>query len=93
MSTATAVDPELLAILRCPESLQPVRLAEDFLLRRLVEQSRQGSLQNVKGEKVAPDFEALLVREDGKRGYLVRAGIPVMLIDEAVTLEIQVGPF
>lgn len=86
MSTATAVDPELLAILRCPESLQPVRLADDSVVRRLQDQARQGSLQNLQGEKVAADFEALLLREDGKRAYLVRDGIPVMLIDEAVAL-------
>ena len=86
MSTATAVDPELLAILRCPESLQPVRLADDSMVRRLQDQARQGSLQNLRGQKVAADFEALLLREDGKRAYLVRNGIPVMLIDEAVAL-------
>ena len=86
MSTATAVDPELLAILRCPESLQPVRLADDSVIRRLQDQARQGSLQNLRGEEVAADFEALIVREDGKRAYLVRDGIPVMLIDEAVAL-------
>ena len=86
MSTATAVDPELLAILRCPESLQPVRLAEDSVLRRLQDQARAGSLKNRQDVKVVPDFEALLVREDGKYAYLVRDGIPVMLIDEAVAL-------
>lgn len=86
MSTATSVDPELLAILRCPESLQPVRLAEAATLQRLLQQARQGVLQNLQGSRVPPDFEALLVREDGKRGYLVRDGIPVMLIDEAVSL-------
>jgi uncharacterized protein YbaR (Trm112 family) len=86
MSTATAVDPELLAILRCPESLQPVRLADDSMVRRLQDQARQGSLQNLQGGKVAADFEALLLREDGKRAYLVRDGIPVMLIDEALAL-------
>ncbi|MBM4455081.1 MAG: hypothetical protein FJ411_01685 [Verrucomicrobia bacterium] len=85
MSTATAVDPELLAILRCPESLQPVRLADDSTVRRLQEQARQGNLKNIQGS-IGPDFEALLVREDGKRAYLVRDGIPVMLIDEAVAL-------
>ena len=86
MSTATAVDPELLAILRCPESLQPVRLAEDTLLRRLQDQARQSTLKNLQGAQVEADFEALLLREDGKRAYLVRDGIPVMLIDEAVAL-------
>ena len=86
MSTATAVDPELLAILRCPESLQPVRLAEEATVQRLLQQARQGALNNLQGSKVPADFEALLVREDGKRGYLVRDGIPVMLIDEAVAL-------
>ena len=86
MNTATSVDPELLAILRCPESLQPVRLAEEATVQRLLQQARQGALQNLQGSKVLPDFEALLVREDGKRGYLVREGIPVMLIDEAVAL-------
>ncbi len=86
MSTATSVDPELLAILRCPEPLQPVRLAEAATLQRLLQQARQGVLQNLQGSRVPPDFEALLIREDGKRGYLVRDGIPVMLIDEAVAL-------
>ena len=86
MSTATAVDPELLAILRCPESLQPLRLAEDSEIQRLLSQARQGTLRNLAGAKVEADFEALLIREDGKRAYLVRDGIPLMLIDEAVAL-------
>lgn len=86
MSTATAVDPGLLAILRCPESLQPLRLADDSLVQRLRQQARQAALANISGSRVAADFEALLVREDGKRAYLVRDGIPVMLIDEAVAL-------
>ena len=86
MSTATAVDPGLLAILRCPESLQPLRLADDSLVQRLRQQARQGALGSISGSRVAADFEALLVREDGKRAYLVRDGIPVMLIEEAVAL-------
>ena len=86
MSTATAVDPELLAILRCPESLQPVRLADGSVVQKLLQQARHGALENLQGSKVEADFEAILVREDGHRGYLVREGIPVMLIDEAVAL-------
>lgn len=83
MSAAPAVDSELLAMLRCPESLQPVRLAEEDTFRRILDQSRQGALKNLQGRQVSADFEALLVREDKKRAYLVRDGIPVMLIDEA----------
>ncbi len=86
MSTATAVDPELLAILRCPESLQPVRLADDPLVQRLLQEARQGALKSLSGAKMPADFEAVLIREDGKRAYLVRDGIPVMLIDEAMAL-------
>jgi uncharacterized protein YbaR (Trm112 family) len=56
------------------------------VVRRFQDQARQGTLQNLQGEKIGPAFEALLVREDGKRAYLVRDGIPVMLIDEAVAL-------
>lgn len=86
MSPAASVDPELLAILRCPESLQAVRLAEHPLVLHLSELAQKGSLKNLKGEKVPANFEAILIRQDEKRGYLVRDGIPVMLIDEAVPL-------
>ena len=92
MGAATAVDPELLAILRCPESLQPVRLADDSVVQRLLQAARQGSLKNLQGAKVEADFEAILVREDGQRGYLVRDGIPVMLIDEAVVFHPALVP-
>ncbi len=86
MSAATAVDPELLNILRCPESLQAVRLAEQPVVSRLLQQARQGNLKTLRGNRVEADFEAVLIREDSQRGYLVRDGIPVMLIEEAVPL-------
>ena len=86
MSPAASVDPELLSILRCPESLQDLRSADDAVVSRLRELAKKGSLKNLKGEKVPADFKAILVRQDEKRGYLVRDGIPVMLIDEAVAL-------
>lgn len=86
MSTASAVDPGLLAILRCPESLQPLRMADDEIVRRLRQQARQGTLKNIRDSKVADDFEAVLVRQDGKRAYLIRDAIPVMLVDEALAL-------
>ena len=86
MGTATAVDPELLAILRCPESLQPVHLAGEATVQRLRQEACQGTLRNLQGSQVSAGFQALLVREDGKRAYRVDDGIPVMLNDEAMAL-------
>jgi len=81
------VDQELLDILVCPESRQPVRLADDALLSRLNAAIAEGGVLN-RGEKLVtePVHEGL-VREDGLLLYPVRDDIPIMLIDEAVPLE------
>ena len=80
------VDPELLEILVCPESHQPVRPADGELLSRLNQQISAGDLRTRGGEaRRAPLSEALL-REDGRILYPVEDGIPVMLIEESVDL-------
>lgn len=81
------VDPELLDILICPESKQPVRLADEETLERLNEAIRAGELTNRAGEEVTEPLEAGLVRQDGKVLYPVRDDIPVMLVDECLLLE------
>ncbi len=47
------VDPELLEILVCPETHQPVRPAERELLDRLNDAIRSGSVTNRGGDEVA----------------------------------------
>ena len=64
------IDPELLEILVCPETHQPVKPAD----------------KNHQGEAISKPIEEGLVREDGKCLYLVDDGIPNMLIDERVDL-------
>lgn len=73
---------ELLSILRCPETRQPVRLASaDELARAAQEGSRDRS-----GNPVPLPLEGGLVREDGALLYPIRHGIPVMLPEEAIAL-------
>ncbi len=81
------VDPELLEILVCPETHQPVRPAEDELLSRLNEAIRSGGVTNRGGNAVDDPVEEGLVREDNKVLYPVREDIPIMLIDEAIELD------
>ncbi len=81
-----SVDPELLEILVCPETRQPVKLADAALLARLNQEIRAGRLRNRGGQSVAQPIQEGLLREDGKVLYPVEDGIPVMLVDESIEL-------
>lgn len=81
------VDAELLEILVCPETKDPVRLADADLLERVNAAIERGTVQNRGGETVRDPVEEGLVREDGKVFYPVRDDIPIMLIDEAIVLD------
>jgi uncharacterized protein YbaR (Trm112 family) len=80
------LDAELIEILACPETKQPVRLAEPELVERVNRAIAAGTLENREGEAVTEPIEAGLVREDGRYLYPVRDDIPVMLIGEGIEL-------
>ncbi|MAE46275.1 MAG: hypothetical protein CMJ86_05210 [Planctomycetes bacterium] len=78
------VDPELLKILACPKTHQPLSEASSAVLDQVNGAIAGGSVQNIGGEAVQEALEAGLVREDGKVVYPIRDGIPVLLIDEGI---------
>lgn len=78
------IDPDLLAILACPATHQPLALAEDAVIQALNKRIQAGGVQNVGGADVSEPLEAGLVREDGQVVYPIRDRIPVLLIDEGL---------
>jgi uncharacterized protein YbaR (Trm112 family) len=80
------VPDDLIAILICPESRQPVALASAAQLARVNESIRAGNAYNRAGNRVEKELSEALVREDGRVLYPVDEGIPVMLVEESIAL-------
>lgn len=80
------VSPELLEILVCPETKQPVSPAGPDVLARINAEIDAGRLRNRGGDPVKSHIAEGLIREDGRILYPVDDGIPVMLIDESIEL-------
>jgi uncharacterized protein YbaR (Trm112 family) len=80
------ISSELLEILVCPETKQPLEAAATPLVERLNAEIRGGRLRNRGGDAVTKEIAEALVREDGRALYVVDDGIPVMLIEESIEL-------
>lgn len=80
------LDPELLKIMCCPETHQPIAHAAPSLIEELNRRIAAGQLKNHGGQPVTEKIDGGLVREDGKFLYPIRGNIPIMLIDEAIPL-------
>jgi uncharacterized protein YbaR (Trm112 family) len=77
---------EILTLLVCPESRQPLKRADVCTVARLKDMAENGLLQTVTGKGSPSEFEDILVREDGAVGYLVRGGIPLLLADHGISI-------
>ena len=83
------IDPELLKILCCPETHQPLSPADAGLVERLNSQIASGQLRNRGGQPVTRKCDGGLVRKDGRFVYPVCEDIPILLINEAIPLNGQ----
>jgi len=84
---APPIDPELLKILCCPETHQPLSEAPPDLVERLNAKITAGALKNRAGQSVTEPIAGGLLRQDHKVLYLIRNEIPVLLVDEALPID------
>lgn len=80
------IDPELLALLVCPETHQELAEAGPGDVARINEAIGQGRVANVGGQAVSEPVEGALIRADGRIAYPVRDDIPVMLVAEGLVV-------
>ncbi len=83
------ITPEFLDLLRCPESKQRLLAAPSELIARLESQRIAGNLLNRAGKAIANPIEEGLLREDGKRFYLISTGFPVLITEEGIDLQVS----
>ena len=79
------IRPELLEILRCPESHQRLTVADPVLVTEMNARITARKVRNRAGKMVEGPLEAALVVEDGSVVYPVRGNLPILLVDEAIS--------
>lgn len=80
------IDQELLAILACPETHQPLTQADAALIERVNAAIGAGEQKNVAGGSVTEPIDGGLLREDGRVLYAIREDIPILLIEEGLPI-------
>lgn len=78
------MDKRLLDILCDPVSKTPLRMLSGAELDALNRAVQAGSLDTVRGEKIASPLSSGLITVDGKVVYRIEDDIPVMLPDEGI---------
>jgi uncharacterized protein YbaR (Trm112 family) len=82
------IDPDFLKILCCPESHQGLALADASLVASLNERIAARQLTNRAHKPVETKIDAGLIRTDGRLLYPIRDGIPILLVDEGIPLDV-----
>lgn len=79
--------PEFVKMLRCPETRQPLTVADEETMRRLNVAISLGEIKNRCGQPVTKTLMAGLIREDKAVIYPIVDEIPILLAEEAISLE------
>ena len=80
------VDPELLALIRCPVTHANLSVAGEDVLANLNEKISRRQVVNRIGQTIEKGLESALVNEDGSLLLPIRGGIVVLIADQAIPL-------
>ena len=78
------MSPDLLAILCCPATRQPLVLADAATLAFANERIAAGNVRDIDDQIITEPLTEALATVDGQRVYPVRQGIPILLVEEAI---------
>ena len=73
------IDAELLPLLACPVTRQPLRVAAAAELAALNAAIARGIVQNRDGERLVAPLDAALATADGRWIYPIQGGVPRLL--------------
>ena len=86
------LDPELLALLVCPETHQDLQEANQEEIQSLNQAIQESRLRNVAGQPLSEPIDGALIRADRLIAYPVRDEIPIMLVSEGMMIhELALG--
>lgn len=82
------ISENLLKIIACPETKQDLVIAEPDLVDKINSLIEKGELTSRSGQKIENKIDGgLIQKNDRKYLYPVRDDIPILLIDESISLD------